>query len=360
MGDNWAFKPWKIGVVIPAYRAESRIAGVIRGIPDFVSLIVVVEDSSPDATAARVEKIAREDSRVHLIRHESNKGVGGAVLTGYRAAYELGAEIIVKMDSDGQMDPDFLIPLISPIMAGEADYAKGNRFLHSRQLKKMPLLRRIGNMGLSFFTKAASGYWNVFDPTNGYTAIHAWLVPMMNHEAIAKRFFFESSMFLELNLLHAVVRDVPIPAKYDDEKSNLSIFKTLFEFPVSLIGGFLRRIWIQYFVRDFSLTSFHIVAGGLLTTWGFGFGLFHWIRSMLHGAATPTGTVMLSILPILLGIQCLFQAIGLDVQNRPEQPLHVRLRSQSAAADALVKFPCEERGAGIIIAGSAENENIAA
>jgi glycosyltransferase involved in cell wall biosynthesis len=359
MEGHWAAKSWKIGVVIPAYRAEDRIAGVLKGIPEFVSTIVVVDDRSPDGTAERVEMIAREDSRVHLVRHETNQGVGGAVLTGYRAAYDLGAEIVVKMDSDGQMDPDFLVPLISPIMSGEADYAKGNRFLHSRQLKKMPLLRRIGNMGLSFFTKAASGYWNVFDPTNGYTAIHAWLIPMLDRDAIAKRFFFESSMFLELNLLHAAVRDVPIPAKYDDEKSNLSIFKTLFEFPVSLVEGLLRRIWIQYFVRDFSLTSFHLVAGGLLTSSGFCFGLYHWIRSMMNHSATPTGTIMLSILPILLGIQCLFQAVSLDVQNRPEQPLHIRLRSQSAAAEALVNFSTEDRESENVIAVSAE-EKIAA
>jgi hypothetical protein len=295
-----------------------------------------------------------------LIRHAVNQGVGGAVLTGYRAAHELGAEIIIKMDSDGQMDPEYLIPLIAPIMADEADYTKGNRFLHSRQLKNMPLLRRIGNLGLSFLTKAASGYWNVFDPTNGYTAIHASLIPMIEESEIAKRYFFESSMFIEMNLLHAVVQDVPIPARYGDEESNLSIFKTLVEFPIALGKGLLRRIWLQYFVQDFSLTSFHMVAGGLLTSGGFVFGLFHWINSMMHDVATPTGTIMLSVLPILLGVQCLFQAISLDVQNRPTKPLHLQLRSHVAATDTLLKFPYREPKPGIDDADVADKGKIAA
>ena len=161
------------------------------------------------------------------------------MLTGYAEAHRLGAEIVVKMDGDGQMDPAQLPALIAPIVRGEADYAKGNRYLHARQLRSMPLLRRLGNLGLSFLTKLASGYWNIFDPTNGYTAIHAALIPLLNKEDIGRRYFFESSMLLELSLLRAVVRDVYIPARYGDETSHLSILKTLRQFPPALAEGVL-------------------------------------------------------------------------------------------------------------------------
>src|SRR5437667_7377058 len=208
-----------IAVVIPAYKAAGHIEAVLAGIPPLVRHVVVVDDASPDETRKIVER--SPDPRVRLVVHERNQGVGGAVLTGYDAAIAAGAEIIVKMDADDQMDPAYLWTLVLPIVRGEADYTKGNRFLHSRELDSMPVLRRIGNAGLSFLTKAASGYWNVFDPTNGYTAIHASVVGLLDRERIDRRYFFESSMFLELSLHRAVVCDVYIPARYGNETRSL-------------------------------------------------------------------------------------------------------------------------------------------
>jgi dolichol-phosphate mannosyltransferase len=322
MKANPAITEMQIAVVIPAYRAAMHIAGVLRGIPDFVTWIVVVEDCSPDDTAAIVEGEARRDPRIRLLRLTENQGVGGAVLAGYAEAQRLGADVVAKMDSDGQMDPAYLAALIAPIVHGEADYTKGNRYLHSRQLRSMPLARRIGNLGLSFLTKLASGYWNMFDPTNGYTAIHASLIPLLNIDSIGRRFFFESSMLLELSLLRAVVRDVYIPARYGDEVSNLSIVKTLRQFPAALAKGLFRRVWIQYFVRDFSMASLYAIGGlGLLVSGGV-FGAGHWFSSAQHGVAAPTGTVMLVALSVLLGIQLLLQAVSLDIQNQPTHCLH--------------------------------------
>jgi len=331
MKANSAIPETQVAVVIPAYRAAAHIAGVLRGIPEFVAWIVVVDDCSPDDTAAIVQEEARRDPRIRLLRHEENQGVGGAVLTGYAEAHRLGAEIVVKMDGDGQMDPAHLPALIAPIVRGEADYAKGNRYLHARQLRSMPLARRVGNLGLSFLTKLASGYWNIFDPTNGYTAIHASLIPRINKEGIGRRYFFESSILLELSLLRAVVRDVYIPARYGDEISSLSLFKTLRQFPVALAKGFCRRVWIQYFVRDFSIASLYAIAGlGLLVS-GAVFGAAHWHSSAQYGVATPTGTVMLAALPVLLGIQLLLQAVSLDIQN---QPTHCLLRDALPSQDS--------------------------
>ncbi len=205
----------KIAVVVPAYCAEKTIQGVVECIPKWVDYLIVVDDCSPDRTREIVKSLA--DQKIHLICHDHNQGVGGAMLSGYQKAWELGADIIIKMDSDGQMDPLYMDALIQPIMKGQADFTKGNRFLHEADLRRMPWARRIGNLCLSFLTKLASGYWNIFDPTNGYTAISGAIIPIINKDRISKRYFFETSMLLELGLKRAVVRDVSMPAVYAGE-----------------------------------------------------------------------------------------------------------------------------------------------
>jgi glycosyltransferase involved in cell wall biosynthesis len=310
----------RIIVVIPAFQAEKQILNVLHGIPKFVSNIVVVDDCSPDHTSELVTGC--NDSRVHLIRHERNQGVGGAVLTAYQKAIELGAEIIVKMDSDDQMDPAYLIPLVTPILAGQADYVKGNRFLHADKLKSMPITRRVGNAGLSFLTKAASGYWNIFDPTNGYTAIHATVFSLLNISRMHKRYFFESSVLIELGMIRAVVRDVHIPARYQNEESSLSEWKAFFEFPPRLLASFWRRLLIQHFVRDFSIFSMLLVLGLVFSSFGLVFGLYHWYLSSITNTIASTGTVMVAVLPLILGSQLLIQAISVDMQSIPKDTLH--------------------------------------
>jgi len=346
MKPDSAIAEKRVAVVIPAFRAEAHITEVLANVPHFVAWIVVVDDASPDNTAAVVADAARRDPRIRLLQHDVNQGVGGAVLTGYHEAYRLGADIVVKMDSDGQMDPRCLPALIDPIVRGQADYTKGNRYVHARQLRSMPLLRRMGNLGLSLLTKLASGYWNLFDPTNGYTAIHAALIPLLNEDAIARRYFFESSMLLELSLLRAVTRDVYIPAKYGDETSHLSEFSALLEFPGPLLRGFLRRLWIQYLVRDFGITSVFMIGGTLLLLFGLIFGGWHWMLAVRSLAPTPTGTVMLALLPVILGVQLLLQAVAGDVQNTPTVPLHIAAFSPDAywqtTMDSSVSTPREE------------------
>ena len=308
-----------ICVVTPMYQAQDHIADVITSIPSFVRTIVIVDDCSSDNSYEQARSV--DDKRVCFVRHEQNQGVGGAVLSGYNKAVELGAEIIVKVDADGQMDSDHLLPLIMPIVSGEADYAKGNRFLHARELRAMPLGRKIGNLGLSFLTKLASGYWNIFDPSNGYTAIQASVIPLLDQASIGRRFFFETSMLLELSLLRAVVKDVYIPAQYGNETSHLSKRKALREFPWRLFKGFLRRLWVQYFIRDFGLFSVFLISGLAMFLFGVIFGSYHWVQSWRLNIETGTGTIMLSVLPIILGVQFFLQAVVLDVQNAPEHPL---------------------------------------
>jgi len=304
-------------VIIPMYLVEDYIFDVVSGIPKWINFIITIDDCSPDNTFSVVRNI--RDERIVLIRHETNLGVGAALLTGYKKAHDLGGTIFIKMDGDGQMNPNYLEELILPIIIQEADFTKGNRFVDFKMLETMPTSRRFGNIGLSFLIKIASGYWNIFDPTNGFTAITADTYTRLNLEKIHPRYFFESSLLIELNIIGAVVIDVPIPAIYRGEISSLSIKRTLFEFPYLIFHGFLRRIILKYFIYDFSPGSLFITSGLLMIIFAILWGGFHWIKSIYSNIPATTGTVMIAVLPLILGFQLLLQAILFDVQNVPSR-----------------------------------------
>jgi len=285
----------------------------------------VVDDASPDRTAELVEQASRRDGRVLLIRHEKNRGVGGAMVTGFRKALELGAQIIVKMDGDGQMDARHLPSLLVPLVRGQADYTKGNRFRDFQSLRQMPLIRRLGNMGLGFLTKVATGYWNVFDPTNGYVAIRAEALAQLPLERVDNTYFFETSMLGNLYLLGAVVRELPMPAQYRDEVSSLLIHRVLLEFPLKLFAAFLRRLWLKNFIYDFTMVSVYLLTGLPLLAFGLLFGAVKWIEYARRNVPAPTGTVMLPTLSVLLGIQILLSAIEFDLGAVPKEPLSAPL-----------------------------------
>jgi len=212
---------YHIVVVIPAYKVENQIAETLARIPSYIRQIIVVDDASPDRTGEIVSEAKSQDERIKLIKHEKNQGVGGAMLTGFKEALKGNAQVILKLDGDGQMSQYDPRPLLSPLILGQADYVKGNRFQDFAALKSMPVIRQIGNMGLGFLVKAATGYWDCFDPTNGFFAIRREALALLPLERIHKRYFFETSMLGELYLIGAVIRDVPYPAVYGDEKSNL-------------------------------------------------------------------------------------------------------------------------------------------
>ncbi|WP_345326491.1 glycosyltransferase family 2 protein [Candidatus Villigracilis proximus] len=232
------FTAYAIATVIPAYRVEQNIESVLQDLPAYIKHIIVVDDASPDSTSDLVTAAAKKDSRITLIHHTENLGVGGAMISGFRKALELGAQIVVKIDGDGQMDPAHIPALITPLILGKADYVKGNRFRDFQSLLQMPFVRRIGNLGLSFLTKAATGYWSIFDPTNGFFAIRAEILTQLPLEKIDHRYYFETSMLANLYLIGALVMDIPIPARYRNETSSLSIRRSLFEFPVKLLITF--------------------------------------------------------------------------------------------------------------------------
>lgn len=311
----------KIAVVIPSYKVRNHILEVIGLIGVEVDLIYVVDDCCPDGTGCFVEKNCN-DKRVSVIKHTGNQGVGSAVMTGYRAAIADGAEIIVKVDGDGQMDPSLISDFIEPILIGEADYTKGNRFFDLDEIRSMPKVRLFGNAVLSFMTKLSSGYWDLFDPTNGYTAIHADVARHLPFEKLSRRYFFETDMLFRLNILRAVVVDVPMDAKYGEEVSNLKISKIIGEFLLKHARNFFKRIFYNYYLRDLSLASIELPLGILMLFFGIGFGSYHWFESAQAGLPTPAGTVMLAAMPILMGMQLVLAFIGYDIASVPKRPRH--------------------------------------
>jgi glycosyltransferase involved in cell wall biosynthesis len=307
----------KVAVVIPCYRVERQIAAVIAGLPAWVDVIVAVNDKSPDNTAAVLSKLS--DPRLIVEHHPVNQGVGGAMMTGFQIALAQGADIIVKVDGDGQMDPQYLPALVAPLVHGTADFTKGNRWSDLKSLRSMPAIRLIGNTGLGFLVRLASGYWSMFDPVNGYVAIRRDVLSMIRRP-LPKRYFFESGLLIELGILRALVQDVPMPARYGDEHSSLSITRTLFGFPPRLAKGLARRLIWRYFIYDFTVVSLLLLFGLPLFVFGTIFGLWTWAG--LQGEAfASAGQVMLAAMPIILGFQLLLQALVLDVSNAPRKPL---------------------------------------
>jgi len=310
-----------VAVVIPSYKVTAHIVETIGEIGPEVAHIIIVDDACPDGSGKLVEQEVK-DKRVKVIFHTENQGVGGAMITGYRAALETDAQIVVKLDGDGQMDPALIKDLIAPIVTGRADYTKGDRFDSLTGLSQMPGIRLFGNAGLTLLTKISTGYWNITDPTNGYTAIHRDALKALPLGMLSKRFFFESDMLFRLSIYRAVVWDVPMQARYGNEKSNLSIAKTLWEFPWKHFKNFHKRLFLNYYLRDVSAASIELPLGFVLWWFGVIAGFDALISSLSNGVAASTGTVMISVVPLILGFQLLLAFVSHDVSSVPTRPKH--------------------------------------
>lgn len=300
----------KIAVAIPCYKVEQHLQQVVSGLPPLIDIILLVDDCSPDGTPALVDRLA-DGSRIVAIHHPQNKGVGGAMKTAFRKAMEMEADVVVKLDGDGQMDASYIAPLVEALEG--ADFAKGNRLFNRQMLRRMPAIRRIGNMGVGFMVKAASGYWNVSDPVNGFFAIRTKTLRQMDLDRVADRYFFESSMLIEMHYTGARISEVNMPAIYGDEHSNLSVGKTFVSFPPRLIAAWLRRLHLSYFVYDFNICSLYILVGLPSFLFGLIFGLCEWIHYASISSPSPTGTIMVAVLTFILGFQMLLSAAQYDI-----------------------------------------------
>ena len=345
----------RVAAVVPCYRCRAQVLRVLARIGPEVWRIYVVDDACPEGTGAWVTDQVR-DSRVRVLRHERNQGVGaatvtgyraawaegaqivvqgvgGAVLTGYREAVADGADVIVKIDGDGQMDPALIPRFLEPIIQGRADYAKGNRFFTLRSLNGMPRMRLLGNAALSFLAKLSTGYWSLFDVTNGYTALHARLLPYLELERVSNRYFFETDMLFRLGTLRACVVDVPMDAVYADERSNLRVSRVLPEFAAKHAVNLCKRLAYNYFLRDMNVASLELVAGLGLLSFGVVFGASTWAQAIGSNTPTPLGTIMLSALTTLVGLQMLLAFIGHDVAQQPSRAIHPLLPRDALERD---------------------------
>lgn len=311
----------RIGVVIPCYKVGEVILGVIARITETVTHIYVIDDACPDKTGDLIENRC-QDKRVKVLRHSHNQGVGGAVITGYKQALADECDIIVKVDGDGQMDPSQIPRFVKPIAESHADYTKGNRFYFLESSFSMPWTRLLGNVGLSFLTKASTGYWRMFDPTNGFTAIHAKVLARLPMDKIAKDYFFESDMLFRLGTLRAMVQDIPMDSIYGDEVSNFNASRVVLPFLKGHIRNFSKRIFYNYLLRDFQMPTIAILVGLPMVIFGTLFGATRWAAGAMHNSFASPGTVMLASLPILIGSHLLIMAISHDIQNQPNQPIH--------------------------------------
>lgn len=310
------YKGSVISIAIPAHNEEAHIARVIETMPSFVDHMIVVDDASTDATSEKAMAVG--DSRVEVIRHEKNLGVGGAIITAHRRGLELGCDVSVVMAGDAQMDPDYLPSLLDPIVDRGYGFAKANRFFSMGSFRGMPRKRVLGNIVLSFLTKLASGYWRLFDPQNGYTAISRTALQRLDLDHLAKTYEFENDLLISLNILGIRALDVPIPAVYGDERSGIKMRRVIPDISRLLVRGFFRRLVLKYVLRSFSPVALFFFSGLALVAWGMAFGV--WVIFQTIGPdAASTGTVILSVVPFVVGVQLLISAIVLDIQESPDR-----------------------------------------
>ncbi|MDR0226940.1 MAG: glycosyltransferase [Burkholderiaceae bacterium] len=320
----------RIAVAIPCYKVTQHVLGVINAIGPEVETIYAVDDACPDGSGRFIEE-HNTDPRVRVLYNPENRGVGGAIVTAYKAAIADGMDIVVKIDGDGQMDPSLLPLFVRPLLRHQADYTKGNRFYRPESVQDMPSVRLFGNAVLSFMTKLSCGYWNVMDPTNGYTAVRTCVLAELPLDKLENRYFFETDMLFRLNTVRAVVKDVPMDSVYADEESNLRIGKVLPEFLRKHASRLWRRYVYNYLVRDFNVGTLYSLSGLLMVLMGSLFGLWRWILSSSTSHPATSGTVMLAALPILIGIQCLIAFLHYDVSSVPTEPVSLSLEDEAVA-----------------------------
>ena len=309
------YKQTKIAVVVPAYNEEKLIVKTVTTIPNFVDKIIVVDDKSTDDTINIVESLQRNSSdRLFLIKHERNKGVGGAIKTGYKKALDIDMDITAVMAGDGQMDPEPLPKLLDPIIEGKVEYTKGNRLEHIEKLK-MPRIRRFGNSILTLLTKVASGYWNILDPQNGYTAISKRALEKLDFDNIYDGYGCPNDILVELNIKNIRVKDIEMPPVYETEKSGIRIRRYFFRLSWLLLKGFFRRINKKYGGLHFHPLWLFYYSGILMLLFGVTYSLY--LAFFVAGSFTPA-TVLLPALFLIMGYMSIMFALFFDMETNKE------------------------------------------
>lgn len=313
------YKSKRLAVSIPAYNEELLIQDTLKSIPEFVDDIIIVNDGSQDKTADKVNEYMKSsnDNRINFIDSKINEGLGATIIKAHEKAIANGADIILVMAGDNQMDPNYIPKLVDPIIDNDYDYTKGNRYVDFDSLRKMPLFRVIGNTFITFLCKFSTGYWSVADPLNGYTAIKSSVFSNLNIRRIGKRYDFELTLFSELYLINSKIKDVFIPARYGREKSTIKIFRESFRTLGVLFRAFIRRMLIKNTLLNFSPVGLFYILGILLFITGVTLGIIYFVIRVAD-TVPSAGTTMLVVLPIIFGVQFILQGLSFDIQAEPK------------------------------------------
>jgi glycosyltransferase involved in cell wall biosynthesis len=311
------FEGKRVAVVVPAYNEELLVADTLRGIPDFVDRIVVVDDHSTDATAERARAVG--DPRVHVVVHERNGGVGAAIVTGYEQCRDEEIDVTCVMAADNQMDPAELADLVAPVARGDVEYAKANRLFSGEAWALIPHARYLGNAVLSLLTKIASGYWHVADSQAGYTAISLGALQRLDLDRVYRRYGFPNDLLVHLNVVDARVRDVPSRPIYGiGEQSGIKISRVAPRIAWLLFKGFWWRMKEKYVIRDFHPLVFFYALGALMTAIGVVLGVVVACSRVFLGNAITTPTIVLVALLLISGTQFTLFAMWFDQEANKE------------------------------------------
>ena len=306
----------RVAVVVPAFDEERLVGETVRGIPAFVDRIFVVDDASRDETVAAADAVG--DGRVEVLHHETNRGVGAAIATGYRRALEEGIDVTCVMAADNQMDPSELGTLVAPVAQGEVEYAKANRLVSGEAWTVIPRTRYLGNAVLSLLTKIASGYWHVADSQAGYTALSLSALRRLDLDRLYPRYGFPNDLLVHLNVQNARVRDVPSRPIYDvGEQSGIRLRSVVPRISWLLFKAFWWRMGQKYVIRDFHPLVFFYAFGALMLAVGFVLGLLELMLRIAGNAITPASIVLVAVL-LIAGLQMTLFAMWFDMEANKE------------------------------------------
>jgi dolichol-phosphate mannosyltransferase len=302
----------KVAVIIPAYNAGTTILDVVQGVLDLVDFIIVVDDACPNRSGEIVSRKFEGNKKVIVITSNINTGVGGATIVGMRYARKIGAEVLIKIDSDNQMDPTYISKYAAILKSGSADYVKGNRFFFIRNAKSMPRIRFYGNLGLGLLSKISTGQWFLNDFTNGYIGINGKLIDRIEDSDLEMRYFFETSMLYNLYLLSAKIVEVPMKAIYfENGSSGLSPIYSLYEFSIKNIKMAIKRILIAYYLREISFGSIMLMIGLKLMIFSMIYSLYLLKRS-IEGELASNGSIYILTVSTIMAFQSIIVFLAED------------------------------------------------
>jgi glycosyltransferase involved in cell wall biosynthesis len=315
----------RVAVVVPAHDEEKLIAETIRTIPYFVDRIIVVDDASGDGTVAVLESL--EDDRLVVIEHERNRGVGAAIVTGYKQARDERIDVTAVMAADAQMDPADLETLARPVAQGDVDYAKANRLFTGQAWEVIPRYRYLGNALLSLLTKIASGYWHVADSQSGYTAVSLEYLDLLDLDRLYPRYGFPNDLLVHLNVWNGRVRDYPSKPIYGvGERSGIRLRKVVPSISWLLFKAFWWRMWQKYVIRDFHPLVFFYVLGAIMLAIGLGLGVAEVVLRIMGNPITAATVVLVALL-LIFGLQFTLFAMWFDMESNRDLGGRTRRRT---------------------------------